>query len=108
MGRPAEWHEKDGDDNAESVASRAAVADHRHVVHSITAGYATTPAAPKLLELKFGTTVVWSTYLTTPIHVTWPNGFRNPDQNELVSATLAASGTGGVVSTVTLTGHSEP
>lgn len=100
-----EWIEKDGDDNAESVASRAAVADRRHVVTFIAASFATAPATAKLLQLKHGTTVVFETYLTTPVNIEIPNGIRNANVNELVSATLAASGTGGVVSKVAIMGY---
>lgn len=102
--REAEWTARDGDDNAASAATKAAVTGQRHVVTSITASYATTPAAPKLLELKDGTTVVWSEYITAGVHREFGAGLRMTVGNDAVGA-LAASGTGGVVSTVTIAGH---
>lgn len=107
MGLPAEWIEKDSDDNASSVASKAAVAGHKHVVMGVSASFSGT-AASKLLEIKFGTTVVFEKYITDGGEViTFGDGIKNPDTNELVSATLAASGTGGTVGKVAIWGRSE-
>ena len=103
---PTEWTARDGDDNAASAATKTGVTGQRHVVLSITASFATTPAAPKLLELKDGATVVWSAYITTPFHATFDGGIRMSLGNDAVGA-LAASGTGGVVSTVTIAGRTE-
>lgn len=102
----ADWTARDGDDNAESNAVKAAITGQRHVVTSVTASYATTPAAPKLLEVKDGTTVIWAAYVTAVAHFPFPKGLRI-SSGAAATATLAASGTGGVVSTVTLTGYTE-
>lgn len=106
MIRTSDWTARDGDDNDASAATKAAVSGQRHVVTSVTAGYATTPATPKLLELKDGSTVVWSMYITTPVHVVFQNPIRLSTNSAAVGA-LAASGTGGVVSTVTVAGYTE-
>ena len=102
----ADWTARDGDDNSASAATKTGIAGQRHVVTSITASYATTPAAPKLLELKDGSTVVWSLYITAGVHVPFPKGIRITAGADAVGA-LATSGTGGVVSTVTITGYTE-
>ena len=103
--REAEWIAVDGDDNAESNAIKAAVTGGRHVVTMISASFATAPATAKLLQLLHGSSVVWETYLTTAVNIPIPSGIRNPNVNESVTAKLAASGTGGVVSKVALFGY---
>lgn len=102
--KETEWTATDSDDNAESNATKAAVTGQRHVITGVAAGYATAPATAKLLQLKRGTTVIWSTYLTTAKEVNFPSPIRG-NLSEAVTATLAASGTGGVVSQVTLMGY---
>lgn len=101
----ADWTARDADDNAASAATKTGIAGQRHVVTSITASYGTAPAAAKLLEIKDGSTVVWSIY-TTSGHYTFPHGLRLSSGNDAVGA-LAASGTGGVSSTVTIAGYTE-
>lgn len=101
----SDWTVRDGDDNAESNAIKAAVTGQRHVVTSVTLSYATAPAAAKLLEVKDGSTVIWSIYAISG-HFTFPAGLRI-SSGASTTATAAASGTGGVVSTVTLAGYTE-
>lgn len=102
----ADWTARDGDDNAASAATKTGIAGQRHVVTSITASYATAPAAEKLLEIKDGSTVIWSLYIKTGVAIAFPHGLRLSTGADAVGA-LAASGTGGVVSTVTITGYTE-
>ena len=106
LGHTADWTARDGDDNAASAATKTGVTGRRHVVTGIAASYATTPAAPKLLEIKDGSTVVWSAYITAVFSEQFPAGIRISSGADAVGA-LAASGTGGVVSTVTITGYTE-
>lgn len=106
MSTTADWTVRAGNDNATSTATKSGIAGQRHYVTGIAASYATSPAAPKLLEIKDGTTVVWSVYLTN----TFTHNFDRPlriTRGAAAEAVLAASGTGGVVSTVTLDGYSE-
>lgn len=102
----ADWTARDGDDNAATAATKTGATAQRHVITSITASFATTPAAPKLLEIKDGSTVIWSVYITGPFSETFKYPLRLSSGNDAVGA-LAASGTGGVVSTVTITGYTE-
>lgn len=106
FGNVADWTARDGDDNAASAATKTGVTGQRHVVSSVTASYATTPAAPKLLEVKDGSTVIWSEYITAGVHRVFDPPLRLSSGADAVGA-LAASGTGGVVSTVTITGFTE-
>lgn len=105
-GITADWTAPDSDDNAASAATKAGIAGQRHVVTTITASYSADPAANKLLELKDGTTVVWSMQMKAPTHVVFPKGIRISTGAAAVGA-LAASGTGGVTGHVTITGYTE-
>lgn len=104
---PAEWTVKDSDDNAETVAVKAAVTDARHYISKVTASFISAPGAAKLLEIKSGTTVIWAEYVPVASPFSIDRDFDRPlegGKSELVSATLAASGTGGVVSRVNMSG----
>lgn len=106
MALTADWTARDGDDNAATAATKTGIAGQRHVVTSITASFATTPAAPKLLEIKDGTTVIWSAYITAAFTKEFTPPLRISSGADAVGA-LAASGTGGVVSAVTIAGYTE-
>lgn len=106
FGTVADWTARDGDDNAATAATKTGVSGQRHVVTGIAASYATTPSAPKLLEIKDGATVIWSVYITGPITHAFGKPLRLSSGADAVGA-LAASGTAGVVSTVTLEGYTE-
>jgi hypothetical protein len=102
----ADWTARDGDDNSASAATKAGITSQRHVVTSITASYATTPASPKLLEIKDGSTVIWSVYITAAFTKEFTPPLRISSGADAIGA-MAASGTGGVVSTVTIAGYTE-
>lgn len=101
--REAEWIEKDTQDNVEATATKAAQANRRHVITHVSASFSA--AATKLLQVKHGTTVVWEHYVVNSEIVPLPDGVRNANENEAVSAVLAASGAGGTVGKVNLAGY---
>ena len=100
---PNEWAATDFDNNAESTAVKAAVTTGRHVVSCILASYSA--AATKLLTLKHGSTTVFTQYVVNSAVIPIPEGLRNANVNESVSAVLEASGAGGTIGTVTLIGY---
>lgn len=101
----ADWTARDADDNSATAATKTGIAGQRHVVTSIAVSYTTAPAAAKLIEIKDGSTTVWSIYAISG-HFTFPHGLRMSSGSDAVGA-AAASGTGGVSSTVTITGYTE-
>lgn len=100
----SDWHVTDSDDNAESVASKTGITGQRHVVTHVSASY--TAAATKLLQIKDGTTVILSRVVYSAADLSFPSGLRG-SSGALVSATLAASGTGGVTGYVSIHGYTE-
>lgn len=101
--REAEWSVTDSDDNGESVASKTGITGQRHVITHVSASYGT--AATKLLQIKSGTTVILSRVVYSAADLSFPNGLRALANGDLVSATLAASGTGGVTGYVSIHGY---
>ena len=95
------WVVTASQDNAEATATKAAVSGKSHVVRSVDAGFS--GAATKLLQIKDGTTVVWSGPVYSSREVVFPNGLTITKGNAC-SAVLAASGTGGVTGYVNLHG----
>ena len=98
-------------DNATATATVAAVAAVRHFIASLTADYSAAPAAGfKLIQIKFGTTVVknirWNPALEMPFRLTLGVDIHG-DFNQAVSAELAASGTPAVTGRVGLLVYSQ-
>lgn len=95
-------------DNALATATVAAVGNVRHFIKGFGISWSAAPAAAyKVLQIKFGTTVVANIIfdplkdgpsgceITLPAHI-------HGDFNQAVSAELSASGTGGVTGRVSL------
>ena len=97
------WVENDGQTNAIATATHAAKVRENHVVMSVSASFSA--SATKLLQIKDGSTVVWEGYVYNSEHVPFPNGIEI-SQGSACSAVLAASGTGGVIGKINLTGIS--
>lgn len=102
-GKPTE---SSGADNALATATVGAVLACRTFITGIKAGYSAAPAAGfKIIQIKFGTTVVlnleWDPTKSAPLWFGFP-GHVHGDYNQAVSAELAASGTGGVLGRVAL------
>lgn len=95
------WVEDASADNAETTATKAAVSGKSHVVFSVDASF--TSAATKLLQIKDGTTVVWSGMVYSSREVRFPKGLTIT-RSAACSAVLAASGAGGNTGYVNLHG----
>jgi hypothetical protein len=94
------WVAKDSKDNALATAAKAAVPGGSHYITGFAASYSATKTG--LLQIKDGSTVIAEHYVYdsaavqfAPIKVTKGNA---------VSAELAASGAGGTIGKVNLTG----
>ena len=91
-------------DNALATVTLAAVVGIRHNLYWITADYSAAPtAAFKLIQVKYGTTVVknirWNAALHMPLLIPLPVP-PHGETGQQVSVELAASGTGGVTGRV--------
>lgn len=101
----ATWYAKDSQDNALATATKAAVANQKHVITHVSASFSA--AATKLLQIKHGTTVVWEGYVVNSLVVDLTSAFPAAGTNTAVSAELAASGTASVLGKVNLAGYTE-
>lgn len=103
MPRPADWTERDSQDNALATAERAAEEHGRHVIMYAVASYEISSTSG-LLQIKQGGVVVAEHYIhgadVVPLEL-------YGEANQAASAELAPSGTGGVLGKVTLVGYTE-
>lgn len=104
MGMTSDWTATDSKDNADATATKAANANARHCITAVTASFSA--AATKLLQIKDGTTVILERYVYSAADLTFNAPIR-ASYNSAVSAVLTASGTGGVIGKVGLTGYTE-
>jgi len=93
------WVVKDSQDNSAATAAKAAETDKTHILTGVSASFS--GSATKLLQIKDGTAVIAEHYIVNSGHI--PLSIRATAGNA-VSAVLAASGTGGTVGKVNLTG----
>lgn len=91
--------------NGTATATKAALTNYQHIVYSVDASCATTPAAPILLTVSDASTVVFQTYITVGRTVLFPMGVSAVPAHA-VSAALAACGSG-VVGSVNLHGKTQ-
>lgn len=93
--------------NALATATKAAVAGKRHYLTAVVASYGAATAAG-LLQVKKGSTVILEHYLkdTLPFVLDLSKTPIETDENEAVSAELAAGGVG-AVGKVNLVGRTE-
>lgn len=98
------WVESDSQDNAEATAEKAAATGKKHFVSSISASFSA--SATKLLQIKDDTTVIWESYVVNSGQFTFPSPIEITSGKK-VSAVLAASGVGGTVGKVNITGFTE-
>ena len=89
--------------NAVATATKAAEARTRHVVTLIVASYSA--AAIGLLTIKKGADIIFERYVHNAAEIELEGGIRG-DNNEDVSAELAAGGAG-ITGKVTIGGRSE-
>ena len=102
----AGWIESDSATNDVATATHAAETNKSHVIAGVYASFSTTASA--LLEVKRGSTVLFSAQIYDSAHITFPegiaaDGLTSIDDNIAVSAVLAAGG-GVVVGYVNLFG----
>lgn len=100
MSEQSGWVESALGSAAEAVATKAAVAGKSFVVDSVDAS-AVGSAESLLLQIKDGTTVIWSGYVHGSRNVPFPKGL-SITKGALASATLAA---GAGATTVNLHGR---
>ncbi len=98
-----EWSETDSKDNAIATATHAAVTGKQYRVTHIQASFSADPTNPVLLQIKDGVTVVWEGYVALAEGIDVALAIPGTPDN-LMSATLAASGTGGTIGKVNLQG----
>lgn len=99
------WVEGATADNAAATASRAAPAGGvRHFITSVSASFSASQSTKKLLELRYGSTVVASWYVADEVVLSFSSPIELPP-GQVANLVLAASGTGGQVGAVVLTGH---
>lgn len=104
----AGWMEYDKQTNAEATATRTGEASKQHIIYSVTAtlGVTATPVS-KAVALKDGTTTIWEGEITAGEDTSsfvFPKGVAIT-AGEDASATLEASGEGGVDGTVSIHGE---
>lgn len=97
----AEWTVTITADNAAATATKAAETKKAHYVTSIHASFLS--AAIKLLTLKDGTTVIGNFHVHNQRDIIFPRPVRIT-MGALAEASLAASGAGGNIGAVTMTG----
>ena len=100
------WVEdNEGSANTAETQTHNAETGRHHVFLKCDASFSSSTASG-LLQIKFGTTVVMQKYIHGAGAIDAGDlGFQNATINSLISATLAAGGSG-VTGTVTLTGYS--
>lgn len=78
---------------ATATATKAAPSggNTTHVIQGVDWGFSATPAAPVLLQIKDGSTVIWSTYVLAADKKSWVRGLKITSGNA-VSAVLASGG----------------
>ena len=84
-----EWSENASADNAIATATHAAVTGKQYRITNIQASFSTAPTAPALIQVKDGTTVIWTTY----VHNDFSHVFDPPipgSRGAAVSAELSA------------------
>lgn len=101
------WLEKDSKDNALATATHAAVAGKTHFIKRVIASFSVVPSAPKLVQVKKGTTVLCEMYLGAATQE-WDLEGISGDYNGAISVEMAASGTAGTIGKLILIGYSIP
>jgi len=94
------WVATDSQDNALATASKAGVAGKAHVITGVFASFS--GAVTKLLQVKDGSTVIAEYYIVNAKDIPLIN--VRATSGNAVSAVLAASGTGGTIGKVNITG----
>lgn len=104
--KPTEWIESANADNSAATATKAAATNKRHTASVVIASYSVASTSGLLtITYTIGGT---STTVTHYVHGAdvIPLECRG-DINTLISASLAASGTGGQIGRVNLIGHTD-
>lgn len=99
----AQWSITVTADNAAATVQRAAEAGKQHCIVSISGSFSTAQAAAKLMTLKDGATTIGNFHVFNNRDVVFTKPIRLTAGN-LAELSLPASGTGGQIGAVTLTG----
>lgn len=99
----AEWSITTTADNAAATVQRAAESGRVHCITSIHGSFSASQTAAKLMTLKHGTTTIGNFHVHTVRDVPYAFPIILPP-NTLAELSLPASGTGGQVGAVTMTG----
>jgi len=103
MSRHSDWVETDNDDNATSTATRAAVANQSHYITSVAGGYSAANVGNTLI-LKQGSTELGRWRVNSSLAIPFSCPIRL-EPNTVANLELEASGAGGQIGSVTMTGY---
>mgnify|MGYP001547679759 CR=1 FL=1 len=94
---PAGWTATGTATAAAATATKAAPTGGNvtHIIYGVDWGFSIAPSAPVLLQIKDGSTVIWSTYVLAGDKRVWGRGLKITSGNA-VSAVLASGGAGSV------------
>lgn len=98
------WVEKASADNDAATATRTAETNKCHYITNVSASFSATKSA--LLQIKDGSTVIAEHYVYDQATLTFPAPIKCTSGNA-VSAVLAASGSGGTLGKVVLSGFTK-
>jgi len=99
----SEWSITTTADNAAATVQRVAEAGRVHCIVSISGSFNNPAANGKLMTLKDGTTVIGNYHVHNQRDIIFDKPVRL-SPNSLAELSLAASGTGGQIGAVTMTG----
>jgi hypothetical protein len=99
----SEWSITVTADNAAATVQRAAAPGQAHYIASISGSFSAANAG-KLMTLKDGTTVIGNYHVHNQRDLVFATPIRL-SSNALAELSLAASGTGGQIGAVTMTGY---
>lgn len=103
--QPSTWTVTATADNAATTATKTAESGKAHYVTGLSASFSAANAG-KLLTLKNGTTVIGNFHVHDQRDLVFPSPIRI-DTGAAAELSLAASGTGGQIGAVTLTGFTK-
>lgn len=103
--QPSHWTVTATADNGAATATKAAESGKAHYITGVSGGFSAAIAG-KLMTLKNGTTVVGNFHVHNQRDISFPFPIRL-DTGAAAELSLAASGAGGSIGAVTLTGFTK-
>ncbi len=98
-----EWSELASAADAVATATHAAVTGKQYRITNIQASFSSDPVASALIQVKDGTTVIWEGYVALSEGIDVQVAL-NGSMDALMSASLAAHGTGGQLGKINIQG----